>query len=222
MWTPCPRNQHAYSCCRSRNPSYLPDLASGNHARGSRDIVVSKIRHGAFSTFCRRILRGGYTAWRILRSGTKEGPAGWSFDPSAEGAMATARPPLPLLICPSLSFCHLTAVALRVVTYSSRRSLIVRTLCQRREEWDYDPPAVLTGNFYWLPFFVSDRRWSSYRTLYQVGWASIIKALRSFHLCLGVRQYTTAHRVLMHKKQDSWSRLDFLIREWVRSTLTSV
>ena len=148
MWTPCPRNQHAYSCCRSRNPSYLPDLASGNHARGSRDIVVSKIRHGAFSTFCRRILRGGYTAWRILRSGTKEGPAGWSFNPSAEGAMATARPPLPLLICPSLSFCHLTAVALRVVTYSSRRSLIVRTLCQRREEWDYDPPAVLTGNFY--------------------------------------------------------------------------
>ena len=61
-------------------------------------------RLGAFSTFRRRILRGGYIAWRILRggyiawrilrSGTLEGPAGWSFDPSAEGAMTTARPPL--------------------------------------------------------------------------------------------------------------------------------
>ena len=51
-------------------------------------------RHGAFSTFHRRILRGGYIAWRILRIGTLEGPAGWSFDPSVEGAMTTARRPL--------------------------------------------------------------------------------------------------------------------------------
>ena len=51
-------------------------------------------RHGSFtSTFRRRILRGGYT----------ESPAGWSFDPSAEGAMTTARPPLSLIICPCLS-----------------------------------------------------------------------------------------------------------------------
>ena len=53
-----------------------------------------KSRHGAFSTFRRRTLRGGYIAWRILRRGTLKGPAGWSFDPSAEGAMTTARPPL--------------------------------------------------------------------------------------------------------------------------------
>ena len=59
--------------------------------------------HGAFSsTFRRQILRGGYIAWRILHSGTLEGPAGWSFDPSAEGAMTTARPPLSLIICPCL------------------------------------------------------------------------------------------------------------------------
>ena len=31
-------------------------------------------RHGAFSTFRRRILRGGYIAWRILRSGTLKAP----------------------------------------------------------------------------------------------------------------------------------------------------
>ena len=60
-------------------------------------------RHGAFSTFRRRILRGGYIAWRIIRSGTLEGPAGWSFGPSAEGVMTTARPPLSLIICPCLS-----------------------------------------------------------------------------------------------------------------------
>ena len=47
--------------------------------------------------------RGEYIAWRILRSETLEGPAGWSFDPSAEGAMTTARPPLTLLIYLSLS-----------------------------------------------------------------------------------------------------------------------
>ena len=56
---------------------------------------MSRTRHGIVSTtFRRRILRGGYIAWRILRIGTLEGPAGWSFDPSAEGAMTTAGPPL--------------------------------------------------------------------------------------------------------------------------------
>ena len=64
-------------------------------------------RHGVFSsTFRRRILHRGYIAWRILRSGTLEGHAGWSFDPGAEGAMTTARPPRSLLICPCLSFCQ--------------------------------------------------------------------------------------------------------------------
>ena len=53
---------------------------------------MSRTRHGIVSTtFRRRILRGGYIAWRILRIGTLEGPAGWSFDPSAEGAMTTLR-----------------------------------------------------------------------------------------------------------------------------------
>ena len=59
-------------------------------------------RHGAFSTFRRQILRGGYIAWRILRSRTLEGHTGWSFDPSAEGAMTTACPPLSLINCPCL------------------------------------------------------------------------------------------------------------------------
>ena len=53
-------------------------------------------RHGSFSsTFRRRILCGGYT-YRLAdsRGGTLESPAGRSFDPSAEGAMTTAHPPL--------------------------------------------------------------------------------------------------------------------------------
>ena len=62
---------------------------------------MSRTRHGAFSsTFRRWILRGGYIAWRILRGGTLEGPAGWSFDSRAEGAMTTARPLLSLLMRP--------------------------------------------------------------------------------------------------------------------------
>ena len=104
VWIPCPRNQHAYGKCR--NPFYLPDFISGSYARGSREIVMSRTRHGAFSTFCRRILSGGYIAWRILCRGTLEGPAGWSFDSIAEGAMTTARPLPSLIICPCLSFCQ--------------------------------------------------------------------------------------------------------------------
>ena len=68
MWIPCPRNQHAYSY--GRNPSFLPDYASGSCARGSQEIVMYRTCYGAFCTFRRRILRGGSTAWRILRSGT--------------------------------------------------------------------------------------------------------------------------------------------------------
>ena len=83
------------------------------------------------------------------RGRTLESPAGRSFDPSAEGAMTTARPPLSLIICPCLSLlstdyclnpcCH---------THSAAVVLTVRTLCLRREEWDHDPPAVTTRNSY--------------------------------------------------------------------------
>ena len=104
-------------------------------------------RHGSFSsTFRRRILRGGYIAWRIIRGGTSESPAGWSFDPNAEGAMTTARPPLSLIICPCLSLLS-TEYSLSRCCHTLRRcSSTVRTLCLRREEWDHDPPAVTTRN----------------------------------------------------------------------------
>ena len=92
-------------------------------------------RHGSFSTFRRRILRSGYIAWRIVRSGTLEGPA--------------ARPPLSLLICPCLSLLS-TDYCLSLCCHTLHRcSLTVRTLCLRREEWDYDPPAVTTRNLVW-------------------------------------------------------------------------
>ena len=90
---------------------------------------MSRTRHGALSTFRRRILRGGYIAWQIIRNGTLEGPAGWSFDPSAEGAMTTARPPLSLLICPCLSSCQLDCCTSPCCHTLRRRSSIVRTLC---------------------------------------------------------------------------------------------
>ena len=90
-------------------------------------------RRGAFSsTFRRRILRGGYIAWRILRSGTLESPVGWSFDPSAEGAMTTARLPLSLFICSRLSLLS-TDYCLSTCCHTLRRcSLTVTTLCLRK------------------------------------------------------------------------------------------
>ena len=122
-------DQHAQGKCR--NPFYLP--VSGSRARGTRQIVMSRTRHGAlFSTFRRRILRGGYIAWRILRSGTLEGPAGWPFDPSAEGAMTTAHPPLSFLMCPCLSFCKRDCCLSPCCHTLRRRSLTKNALLTQR------------------------------------------------------------------------------------------
>ena len=147
LWIPCPRTNTPTENVETPSAfqtSFLEAML-GELGRLSR----LETRHGAFSTFRQQILRGGYIAWRILRSRTLEGPAGWSFDPSAEGAMTAARPLLSLFICPWLSFCRRTAVSVRVVTYSSRCSLTGRTLCQRRDKRDHDPPAVLTRRSYW-------------------------------------------------------------------------
>ena len=87
------------------------------------------------------------------RGRTLESPAGRSFDPSAEGAMTTARPPLSLIICPCLSPLS-TDYRLRPCCHTLRRcSLTVRTLCLRREEWDHDPRAVTTRNSH-LVYFI--------------------------------------------------------------------
>ena len=83
------------------------------------------------------------------RSGTLESPDGKSFDPSAEGAMTTARPPLSLIIYLCLSLLS-TDYCLSPCCHTLRRcSLIVRTLCLRREKWDHYPPAVSTRKSYW-------------------------------------------------------------------------
>ena len=115
----------------------------------SGDCHVWKLATDLFtSTFGRRILRGGYIAWRFLRGGTMASPARRSFDRSAEGAMTTARPPLSLTSCPCLSLLS-TDYYLSPCCYILRRcSLTVRTLCLRREEWDHAPPAVTTWNSY--------------------------------------------------------------------------
>ena len=127
---------HAYGKCR--NPFCLPDFVSGSHAQGTRVMSGHSPRillHIPPTDPPRRIYRLADSSQRNLS------PAGRSFDPSAEGAMTTARPPLPLIICPCLSL--LSTDYLHTLR---RCSLTVRTLCLRREEWDHDPPAVTTRN----------------------------------------------------------------------------
>ena len=113
-------------------------------------------RHGSCSsTFRRRILRRGYIAWQILRGGTLESPAGWYFDPSAGGAMTTARLPPSLIVCPCLSLLS-TQYCLSPCCHTfRRRSLTGNTLCLRRDEWDHDPPAGTTRNSYELVLIFS-------------------------------------------------------------------
>ena len=148
MGTPCPRTNTPRENVETPSAfqTSFREVMFGELGR----LSCLETRHGSFSsTFRRRILRGGYIAWRILRSGTLESPAGWSFDPSAEGAMTTARPSLSLITCPCLSllstdYCHSPCCHTLC-----RCSLTVRTLCLGGEEWDHDPPAVTTRNSYW-------------------------------------------------------------------------
>ena len=131
MWIPCPRTN-----TRRENveipPAFQTSFLEAMLGELGRLSCPLETRHGAFSTFRRRILRGGFIVWQILRSGTLEVPAGWSFDPSAEGAMTTARPPLSRIICPCLSLlsadyclsscCHkLRRCSLTVITLSLRK-----------------------------------------------------------------------------------------------------
>ena len=82
------------------------------------------------------------------RHGILESTAGRSFDPSAEGAMTAARPPLSLIICPCLSLLS-TDYSLNPCCRTLRRCrLTVGTLCLRREEWDHDPPALTSRKSY--------------------------------------------------------------------------
>ena len=147
MWIPCPPTNTSRENVETPSAFQTSFLETMLGELGR--LPCLETRHGAFSfTFRRRILSGGYIAWRILRSGTLEGPAGWSFDPTAEGAMTTARPPRSLIICPCLSVLS-TDYCLSPCCHTLRRcSLTVRTLCVRREEWDHDPPAVTTSNLY--------------------------------------------------------------------------
>ena len=101
-------DQHAKGKCR--NPFRLPDFVSGIHARGTREIVISRtsprilLLHLPPTDPLRRIHSLADSC-----GGTLGSPAGRSFDPSAEGAMTTARPPLSLIICPCpVSYTHLT------------------------------------------------------------------------------------------------------------------
>ena len=143
MWIPCPRTNTPRENVETPSAFQTSFLEAMLGELGRLSCLET--RHGAFSsTFRRPIFRGGYIAWRILRSGTLEGLAGWSFDPGAEGAMTTARPPLSHIICPCLPLLS-TDYCLSPCCHTLRRcSLTVKTLCLRREEWDHYPPAVTT------------------------------------------------------------------------------
>ena len=148
VWIPCPRTNTPRENVETPSAFQISFLEAMLGELGRLSCLET--RHGSFSsTFRPRILRGGYIAWRILRSGTMQSPAGRSFDPSAEGAMTTARPPLSLIICLCLSLLSTDYCLISPCCHTLRRcSLTVRTLCLRREEWDHDPPAVTTRNSY--------------------------------------------------------------------------
>ena len=90
MWIPCSRTNTPRE--NIETPSIFQTSFLEAMLGEFRRLSYLETRYGAFSTFRRRILLGGYIAWRILRSGTLEGPAGWSFDPSAGGAMTNCSP----------------------------------------------------------------------------------------------------------------------------------
>ena len=126
LWIPCPRTNTPRENVETPSAFQTSFLEAMLGVLGRLSCLETC--HGAFSTFRRRILRGGYIAWRILRGGTLESPAEWSFDPSGEGAMTTARPPLSLIICPCLSLS--TDYCLSPCCHTLRCcSLTVRSLC---------------------------------------------------------------------------------------------
>ena len=113
--------------------------------RETQEIVMSRtsprtlLLHMPLTDLQRRIYRLADS-----RSGTLESPAGRFFDPSAVGSMTTARPPLSLLIRPSIS-CLCPDSSLSTL---HRCSSFDRTLCSRREKWAHYPPAVSTRKSY--------------------------------------------------------------------------
>ena len=74
LWIPCPRTitprEHVETPFAFQT-SFLEAMLGGLGR-----LSCLETHDGAFSTLRSRILRGGYIAWRILRSGTLEGPAG--------------------------------------------------------------------------------------------------------------------------------------------------
>ena len=134
------------SCPRTKTPTENVDTPSASRQISLLEAMLGELgrlscletRHGAFSsTFRRRTLRGGYISWRILLSVSLEGPAGWSFDPSAEGATTTTRGPTPQRVgwtvtgpslagrLHSLGFCFKMAlsVSFQIVLSTSTRRL---------------------------------------------------------------------------------------------------
>ena len=116
MWIPCLQTNTPRE--NVETPSAVQTLFLEAMLGDLRRLSCLEPRHGSFtSTFRRRILCGGNIAGDS-RHGTLESPAGRSFDPSAEGAMTTARRPLSLIICPCLS-CQRTTALVHVVEHTA-------------------------------------------------------------------------------------------------------
>ena len=136
-------DQHASRKCR--NPFCPPDFLSGDHARGTQEIVMCRtsprtlLLHIPQTDPLRRIYRLADSRSRILES-----PAGRFFYPRAGGAWQLLALRCHLFFCLCLS-CLSPDYCLSPCCHILRRcSSIVRTLCSRREKWGHYPPAVST------------------------------------------------------------------------------
>ena len=140
-------DQHAWGICR--NPFCPPDFVSGDHDRGTREIVMSRtsprtLLHIPLTDLLRLLYRLADS-----RSGTLESPARRFFDTNAEGSWQLLALRSHLFTCPSLSLLS-TDYRLSPCCHTLRRcSSVVRTLSLRKEKWGHYPPAVSTRKSYW-------------------------------------------------------------------------
>ena len=141
LWIPCPRNQHAY--WNSRNPELASTTFSEASLRDVGKLSCPRPRHKTFSTFPRRILRGGLL----------EDSSGWCIVRSTLAATTSSRlrshvsdllwsSPILSRLSPSLLVDSLVLVRLvpRILVTLSRHSSTARSLFYRRETWVHDSP----------------------------------------------------------------------------------
>ena len=106
------------------------------------ELATEPSPHSADGSFPAATQPGGFSAAR-LRKAPLDGPLAWM--PREQWQLLALRSHFSSVpVFPSAI--GLLSQSVMSHTTDSRRSLTVLTLCQRREEWDLDQPAVLTAN----------------------------------------------------------------------------